>query len=254
MIKLNNVDNGKEFDFGKTSKDYAKYRDIYPQELYDKLYTLGVGLKSQDWLDLGTGTGVIPRAMAHYGANITATDISENQIVEAEILSKGLNITYKTCASENTGFDDKSFDVITACQCFWYFDKDLIVPEIKRLLRQGGLFVKVYMGWVKDDPIASKSHALVKAMNPDWTSASSAVKDLTTHYFENPIMDSFYADLPFTKDTWNGRIRACRGVLGSMTEEVFKNFEVEHNKLMSEHPDEFTVKHKVFITLYKIEK
>ncbi len=24
------IDNGKHFDFGKTSMDYAKYRDIYP--------------------------------------------------------------------------------------------------------------------------------------------------------------------------------------------------------------------------------
>lgn len=26
------VDNGQDFDFGKTSAEYAKYRDIYPQE------------------------------------------------------------------------------------------------------------------------------------------------------------------------------------------------------------------------------
>ena len=26
------IDGGKAFDWGKTSEDYAKYRDIYPQE------------------------------------------------------------------------------------------------------------------------------------------------------------------------------------------------------------------------------
>ena len=26
-----NIDKGKAFDFGKTSSDYAKYRDIYPE-------------------------------------------------------------------------------------------------------------------------------------------------------------------------------------------------------------------------------
>lgn len=29
MQKLNHIDNGKEFDWGLASKDYAKYRDIY---------------------------------------------------------------------------------------------------------------------------------------------------------------------------------------------------------------------------------
>lgn len=37
------VDNGQAFDFGKSSKEYAKYRDIYPKELYEKIYELCVG-------------------------------------------------------------------------------------------------------------------------------------------------------------------------------------------------------------------
>ena len=27
-----NIDGGKPFDWGRTSLDYARYRDIYPQE------------------------------------------------------------------------------------------------------------------------------------------------------------------------------------------------------------------------------
>ncbi len=36
-------DNGKPFDFGKTSADYAKFRDIYPAEFYEKLAELKIG-------------------------------------------------------------------------------------------------------------------------------------------------------------------------------------------------------------------
>lgn len=32
---IQDIDKGKNFDWGKTSTDYAKYRDIYPQEFYD---------------------------------------------------------------------------------------------------------------------------------------------------------------------------------------------------------------------------
>ena len=32
-----NIDGGKAFDWGKTSADYAKFRDIYPQAFYDKM-------------------------------------------------------------------------------------------------------------------------------------------------------------------------------------------------------------------------
>ena len=63
-MKIQDVDNGQAFDFGKTSHAYAKYRDIYPEALYEKLHDLGIGARGTDWLDLGTGTGVFPRKMA----------------------------------------------------------------------------------------------------------------------------------------------------------------------------------------------
>ena len=31
------IDSGKPFDWGKTSLDYAKFRDIYPQEFYQRI-------------------------------------------------------------------------------------------------------------------------------------------------------------------------------------------------------------------------
>ena len=31
-MKLEGIDKGNSFDWGKTSRDYAKYRDIYPVE------------------------------------------------------------------------------------------------------------------------------------------------------------------------------------------------------------------------------
>ena len=42
-MELDFIDNGKEFDFGRTSDDYAKFRDIYPKSMYDKLIVFGIG-------------------------------------------------------------------------------------------------------------------------------------------------------------------------------------------------------------------
>ena len=55
------IDNGKAFDWGRVSTEYAKYRDIYPNEFYDKIISLGLCTKGQKVLDVGTGTGVLPR-------------------------------------------------------------------------------------------------------------------------------------------------------------------------------------------------
>ena len=78
---------------------------------------------------------------------------------------------------------------------------------------------------------------------------------MTTHYFENPQMDSMIVDLPFTRETWHGRMLSSRGVMAAMNEEQIKQFDYEHKKMLEEnYPETFLVKHKIFLTWYKIEK
>ena len=72
-----NFDNGNQFDFGRTSAEYAKFRDVYPPEFYSKLAELKIGVKDQKILDLGTGTGVLPRNMYKFGGEWIGTDITE---------------------------------------------------------------------------------------------------------------------------------------------------------------------------------
>ena len=40
-MKLEGIDKGNSFDWGKTSRDYAKYRDIYPVEYNDPQFLEG---------------------------------------------------------------------------------------------------------------------------------------------------------------------------------------------------------------------
>lgn len=248
------VDNGQKFDFGKASKKYAKYRDIYPEELFTKLYDLGIGVKDSSWLDIGTGTGVVPRGLAKYGADIVATDISNEQIDEAKELSKEyINIKYKVCSAEDLCYEANSFDAITACQCFWYFDPKVIVPKIQSMLKPGGTFLKLYMSYMKEETITQDSNELVKAINGSWSGSSVAIKDLTTHYFDNPQMETLIVELPFTRETWHGRMMASRGVMASMNEKDIMLFDQKHREMLEEkYPEEFTVKHKIFLTWYKM--
>ena len=248
------VDNGNAFDFGKTSEYYGRFRDIYPDMLFEKLYSLGVGTAGSHWLDLGTGTGVFPRKLCKYGADIIATDISEEQLEIARNLSLGMdNIHYKKLAAEEMNFPDKSFDAITACQCFWYFDPNVVVPKIKSLLKDGGVFVKVYISYLKEELVTQDSNALVKKINPNWHGAASALEDLRRHYFENPQMETFITEIPFTRESWHGRMLASRGVMASMNENQLRQFDQEHRAMLEEkYPEKFSIKHKIFLTWYKL--
>ena len=122
MQKLNNIDGGKPFDWGKTSQDYAKYRDIYPEIFYQKIADRGLCVKGQKVLDIGTGTGVLPRNMYRFGADWIGTDISPNQIEQAVQLAQlqNMKIDFIPCPAEEIDFPENSFDIATACQCIWY--------------------------------------------------------------------------------------------------------------------------------------
>jgi len=255
------IDGGKAFDWGRTSADYAKFRDIYPQEFYDKITARGLCIKGQSVLDMGTGTGVLPRNMYKYGAKWTGTDISENQIRQAKLLSEGMDIDYYALSAESLDFPDNSFDVITACQCFWYFDHEKIMPELVRMLKPDGSLLLLYMAWLPfEDKIAQASEKLVLKYNPNWSGAGETVHPIFVpecynEKFELVYHEEYPLNVHFTRESWNGRMKACRGVGASLTEEETNSWEKEHIKLLSEiAPAEFDILHYGAIAELKVIK
>lgn len=249
-IKDSRIDSGKAFDWGRTSADYGKYRDIYPQVFYDKILARGLCTKGQRVLDIGTGTGVIPRNMYHYGAKWTGTDISDNQIAQAKILSEGMDIDYLVSATENLDFPQESFDVITACQCFWYFDHEKVMPMFHRMLKEGGRILVLYMAWLPfEDPIAGESEKLVLKYSPNWSGAGETrhpihIPDVYKERFDIVHSEEYEVFVPFTRKTWNGRMKACRGVGASLSAEEVAKWEKEHIELLEQiAPGEFKVLH-----------
>ena len=62
---------------------------------------------------------------------------------------------------------DNSFDVITACQCFWYFDHKTVMPKLYCMLKKEGSILVLYMAWLpSEDEIADESE-LLKQIAPD---------------------------------------------------------------------------------------
>ena len=249
-IIYKNIDNGKPFDWGKTSSDYAKFRDIYPLEFYQKITSRKLCMNGQNVLDIGTGTGVLPRNMYHYGAKWTATDISENQIEQAKFLSKDMDIEYFTVPTENINFNDNSFDVITACQCFWYFNHEKIMPNLYRMLKSGGSILVLYMAWLPfEDKIAGASENLILKYNPEWSGSGEtihpiAIPECYKEKFNLVYHEEYPIKVSFTHDSWNGRIKACRGIGASLTESEIAMWEKEHKKLLAEiAPAEFEILH-----------
>lgn len=263
-MKLDFIDNGNEFDFGRTSEDYAKFRDIYPKNMYDKLIVFGIGKKGQKILDLGSGTAVLPVNMYHTGAEFTATDISENQIEFGRKIAKERkldNINFKVCSAENTGFEDNTFDVVTAVQCFQYFNADKATKEIRRVLKPDGLFCKIFMDWLPfEDEVIGEMENLVLKYSPDWNGCSFekfrySYPDWAENGFIIETIHSYDVGLEFSKEEWIGRIKSCRGVGASLSKERITEFENEYRKRLEKYDtDLLKLKHQIHIEIYKSTK
>lgn len=258
-IKDNRIDAGKAFDWGKTSEYYARYRDIYPKFFYQKVADRGLCVEGQKVLDLGTGTGVLPRNMYKYGAKWTGTDISPEQIEQAKRLAsqEGMDIDFKAVSAEKLDFPSGSFDVLTACQCFWYFDHEKVAPEFARILRQEGRLVILFMAWLPyEDEIAGKSEELVLKYSPNWSGCGETkhpihIPDVMYDYFELEDHEEYDIKVPFTRDSWHGRMIACRGVGASLSPEELARWEEEHKSLLAGVPEKFEVQHYAAITVLR---
>ena len=256
-MKLEKIDNGKEFDWGKTSKDYAKFRDVYPEVFYKKIIELGVGIKGQTVLDVGTGTGVLPRNLYNYGAEWYASDIAENQIINGKELAEkeGMKINFFTSPAEQISFPEGTFDAITACQCIWYPDANVCSPNFCKMLKSKGKFLVLYMGWLPlEDRITKQSEEIVLKYNPDWKGAWEAEKEtyVPGPYFYNFDVikrENFRVSIPFTRETWHGRMRASRGVGASMNEETLAAWEKEHMEMLMHEPESFEIQHYISYAL-----
>jgi len=250
------MDGGRTIDWGKTSPDYARYRPGYPDGFFRRLEALGIGLPGQRILDLGTGTGVLARSFARQGCAVTGVDIAENQLEEGRRLAAeaGVEVDFRCAPAERTGLSDGSVDVVTASQCWHYFDPERRISEVKRLLVPGGRLVVSSIVWLpRQDPIAAASEAVVLRHNPQWTGGDDDVSVPEVPDWavgRLPVLGFFCYDeaRPFTRETWRGRFRACRPTGANMGGEALRRFDEDHARILEEVTEEpaFTVLHRIW--------
>ena len=254
------IDPGRAIDWSLTSGDYAAHRPGPPARLYDMLALLGVGRPGQRLLDLGTGTGLVAREFARRGCNVSGTDIAPGQVDAAreQARAEGLAVDFQVAPAETCPYADASFDVVTASQCWLYFDVDSTIAEVRRVLKPGGVLVTTHFSWLAlADPVASASEELVLRFNPAWKGAHWAghipsVPPWSVGRAAVQAMFWFDEAVPFTRESWRGRMRACRGVGATLPPAEVAAFDLEHQAWLEQRvPLNFQVLHRVDAHLFR---
>jgi len=254
--------NPRTLNWDQTSEDYSKYRPGYPDGYFLLLQELGIGLKNQDILDIGTGTGALALPFAKQGAHVTGVDISKGQIEAAKTLAsqKKLNVRFIVAKAEETNLPDKSFDVITASMCWGYLDQKKMPEEAARLLRKNGLLLISSLNWERDgDTITQRTGELLKKYASERKhqrrrEAGSIMPEWAKEKFRLKTYHTYYVTIPFTKESWRGRIRASRGVGAILSREKTEEFDREHQKLLDDiGKDHFDIKHRITFYIFELK-
>jgi SAM-dependent methyltransferase len=120
--------------FSRQSAAYAQYRPTYPKSLYQFLAD-SVPARDAAW-DAGTGNGQCAVALAEYFTTVHASDPSAQQIANARPHPR---VTYAVGPAEASGLADASLDLVTVAQAAHWFDFNRFVPEVRRVLKPGGV-------------------------------------------------------------------------------------------------------------------
>ena len=140
----------KQIDFGKTASDYGRFRAGFPDQFFERLAAMGVLRRGLLALDLGCGTGTVARGLALRGLHATGLDRSAPLMEEAARLDReaGVSVRYVNASAEQSGLDSAGFDLITAGQCWHWFDRSRVAAEARRLLVSGGRIVICHFDWI----------------------------------------------------------------------------------------------------------
>lgn len=139
---------------------YEDTRPSYPQAALD-LLDIGPGRRV---LDLAAGTGKLTRLLASSGAEVTAVEPLDAMRAKLEQAVPSAKVHAGT--AEQIPLPDASFDVVTVAQAFHWFDPDRALPEIARVLVDGGGLVVMWNEWDPDDPIGAEVIRVLAPYDP----------------------------------------------------------------------------------------
>jgi hypothetical protein len=93
--------------------------------------------------------------------------------------------------------------------------------------------------------------------NPGWNGCNFDRKKLSPpewlgDNFKVIALHDYVEDVAFTRESWCGRMRACRGVGASLPPELVEQYDREHYAALSEIADEnFTIPHQFLFQIYE---
>ncbi len=249
-------------DFGGRADDYRRHRAGFPPSFFEALERRGLLALGTRALDLGTGTGSIALGLASRGCTVTALDISIRLLDVARTSAREarLAVRFVEASAEKTGLEAASFDLVTAGQCWHWFDRPKAAVEAKRLLANGGALVVAHFDWITMPGSAvADSMSVVEEFGEFPKRALVGVNGTYPIWLDELASEGFAVEsfsfdesVRYTHEAWKGRLRAS-AALCTLGEPVLTEFDARLDAKLAARPGgkaaAFDVPHRVYVVI-----
>jgi SAM-dependent methyltransferase len=206
----------RRLTFGAHADAYERARPAWPEEAARWFVPDDAKLV----VELGAGTGKLTRAVAALGTRVVAVEPDQRMLA----VLRGLDLEGVEGSAEAIPFGDGVADAVVAGSSLHWFELELALPEIHRVLREGGRFA---FGWNHRDDrhpaIARMGKAVYAAQarrpGPRWRSRDWAA-DLSASGLFRDVEKALFAhvhELP--RDALHDHLMSYSGVAALPEEE-----------------------------------
>lgn len=159
--------------FGAYAKDYDLHRPTYPAKVFDDLVQKASagGRPITTALDLGCGTGRGALELALRVPKVFAVDPDMGMLnaLSDVLATSGKDVQSKVVvqrgSAEATGLPPASIDAACLLQCWHWVDGSKGLPELKRIMRPGGVVAVVWNDRDLQDPVVKVLESLMEQYN-----------------------------------------------------------------------------------------
>jgi ubiquinone/menaquinone biosynthesis C-methylase UbiE len=141
------------FAHASAAERYAKARPYFHPLVIERIRAhLNLEQPVPRALDVACGTGQSSRALQAIAEDVTGTDLSSEML---EYARENLGIEFLESPAENLPFTAETFDLLTVCMAFHWFDQAKFLLEVDRVLKPNGWLI-LYNNFFRSQMISNQ--------------------------------------------------------------------------------------------------